>query len=112
MDGSYDFGSGFIALENSIKLIFGLRYKVTMFSVPLEGATNIFVVMKPSTRMRLHQNQHSTRSNIVLHITIVDQILQWVCVELLRMTSRKFGRLAYNFLDAIKRCQLLDYFRC
>ena len=36
------FGSEFIALKNAIELVMGLRYKLRMFGIPLEGPSNMF----------------------------------------------------------------------
>ena len=36
------FGSEIVALRNAVEMIEGLRYKLRMFGVPLEGATNVF----------------------------------------------------------------------
>jgi hypothetical protein len=39
---SLTFGSEFVALRMAVELIIGLRYKLRMFGVPVEGAANIF----------------------------------------------------------------------
>ena len=36
------FGSEFTAMKNAIELIEAMRYKLRMFGVPIEGATNVF----------------------------------------------------------------------
>ena len=36
------FGSEFVAMRIATELVEGLRYKLRMFGVPLEGATNVF----------------------------------------------------------------------
>ena len=36
------FGSEFTALKNAVDLVEVLRYKLRMFGVPIEGATNVF----------------------------------------------------------------------
>ena len=36
------FGSEFIAMKTAVELVEGLRYKLRMFGVPLDGPTNIF----------------------------------------------------------------------
>ena len=59
------FGSEFIALKNAIELVMGLRYKIRMFGIPLEGPSNIFCnneavyknVSQPDST--LNKKQHS-----------------------------------------------------
>ena len=36
------FGSEFVAMRVAVELIEALRYKLRMFGVPIEGATNVF----------------------------------------------------------------------
>ena len=36
------FGSEFTALKNEVKLVEALQYKLCMFGVPIEGATDVF----------------------------------------------------------------------
>ena len=36
------FGSELVSMKNAIELIEGLRYKLRMFGIPIEGPTNIF----------------------------------------------------------------------
>jgi hypothetical protein len=44
------FGSEITAMKNAIELIEALRYKVRMFGVPINGATNIFCDNKAVTK--------------------------------------------------------------
>jgi hypothetical protein len=48
------FGSEFIALKTAVEMVEGLRYKLHMLGVPMEGATNVFCdnesVVKNSSR--------------------------------------------------------------
>ena len=44
------FGSDITAMKNAIELIVALRYKLRVFSVPVDGATNIFCDNKAVTR--------------------------------------------------------------
>jgi hypothetical protein len=48
------FGSEFIALKTAVEMVEGLRYKLRMLGVPMEGATNVFCdnksVVKNSSR--------------------------------------------------------------
>ena len=37
------FGSEFMALKSAVEMIKGLRYKVRMMGIPLEGATHVLV---------------------------------------------------------------------
>jgi hypothetical protein len=36
------FGSGFVAMKTAIEMIGGLRYKLRMMGVDIEGPTNVF----------------------------------------------------------------------
>ena len=49
------FGSNFTALNNAIKLVEALRYKLGIFGVPIEGPSNI--TMSRCKRICPHQNQ-------------------------------------------------------
>ena len=105
------FGSEFIALKNAIELIVGIRYKLRMFGVPMEGATNIFcdneAVYKNSStpESTLNKKQHSIayhycRSNVAMG----------VCRLAKEDTKTNLADLFTKCLAAIKRCELLDYF--
>jgi hypothetical protein len=37
------FGSEFIAMNTAVELIEGLRYKLRMMGIPLDGSTNVFL---------------------------------------------------------------------
>jgi hypothetical protein len=36
------FGSEFVAMKTAVEMIDALRYKLRMFGIPIEGATNVF----------------------------------------------------------------------
>jgi hypothetical protein len=48
------FSSDFIALKTAVEMVEGLRYKLRMLGVPMEGATNVFCdnesIVKNSSR--------------------------------------------------------------
>ena len=72
---SSTFGSEFIAMKTAVELVEGLRYKLRMFGVELEGPTNIFCdieavvknVKNPQSTLKKKHNSisyHRTREEI------------------------------------------------
>ena len=105
------FGSEFIALKNAIELVVGLRYKLRMFGVPLEGPTNMFcdneaVYKNASTpESVLNKKQHSIayhycRSNVAMG----------VCRLAKEDTKTNLADLFTKTLPAVIRNTLMDYF--
>ena len=44
------FGSEFTTMKNVVEIIDALRYKLRMFGVPIDGSTNIFLLMWSRTK--------------------------------------------------------------
>ena len=62
------YGSDIEATKNTVELIEVLRYKLHMFGVPIDGPTNIFVIMRPWLRIVWTQPRCLRRSIIQLRI--------------------------------------------
>ena len=66
------FSSEFVALRIATELIILLRYKLSMFSVPINGPANVFCdneAVYMFTRMFQIRLRHWKRNTILLHIT-------------------------------------------
>ena len=105
------FGSEFMALKNAIELIKGLRYKLRMFGVPIEGPTNIFcdneaVYKNASTpESVLSKKQHS----IAYHYCR-EAIASGVGRLAKEDTMTNLSDLFTKTLAQVKREELLDNF--
>ena len=105
------FGSEFIALKNAFELVVSLRYKLRMFGIPIEGATNMFcdneaVYKNASTpESVLHKKHHS----IAYHYCR-SQVAMCVGRLAKEDTKTNLADLFTKCLPATKRCELLDYF--
>ena len=73
------FGSEFCALKTGIELVEGLRYKLRMFGVPLDGPANVFcnneavyknTAIPESTLRKKHHSiaYHKCRESVAAHI--------------------------------------------
>ena len=105
------FGSEFIALKNAFKLVVSLRYKLRMFGIPIEDATNIFcdneaVYKNVSTPESVLHKKHDS---IAYHYCRSQVVM---CVGRLAKedTKTNLADLFTKYLPAAKRCELLDYF--
>ncbi len=105
------FGSEFVALKNAIELIKGLRYKLRMFGVPIEGPTNIYcdneAVYKNSSTPEsvLSKKQHS----IAYHYCR-EAVAANICRLAKEDTNTNLSDLFTKSLPQAKREELLGYF--
>ena len=70
------FGSEFVALPIAVELIEALRYKLRMFGIPIEGATNVFC-----------DNEAVTKNAIYLHSPIAYHRTREVAAGTIRVTK-------------------------
>ena len=92
-------------------MVVSLRYKLRMFGIPIEGATNMFcdneaVYKNASTpESVLHKKHHS----IAYHYCR-SQVAMCVGRLAKEDTKTNLADLFTKCLPATKRCELLDYF--
>ena len=73
---SSTFGAEFCAMKTAVEMIEGIRYKLRMFGIPIEGSANVFCDMKQYIRLLQSQIRHFVRSIILLPIIVaVKQLL-------------------------------------
>jgi len=72
------FGAEFVALRIAVELIEGLRYKLRMMGVPIDGSCTTFVIMKPQLKIQQSLSPHcvvnTTRSLITEYVKLLHQI--------------------------------------
>ena len=54
---SSTFGAEFCAMKTALEMIEGLRYKLRMFGIPIDGPANVFVTMKLPIKTHPSLNQ-------------------------------------------------------
>lgn len=105
------FGSEFIALKNAIELVMGLRYKIRMFGIPIEGPTNIFcdneAVYKNASQpdSTLSKKQHS----IAYHFCR-EKVASGVCRLAKENTKTNLADVFTKTMNKPKREELLGGF--
>jgi hypothetical protein len=105
------FGSEFIALKTAIEMIDGMRYKLRMFGVPIEGPTNVFcdneAVYKNSSKPEsvLRKKQHS-----IAYHRCRESVAANTCRVAKEGTNTNLADIFTKTMPASKKEDMLDKF--
>jgi hypothetical protein len=95
---SSSFGSGFVAMRIALEIVEGLRYKLCMMGIPIDGPTNIFCDNQAVVR-----NTTTPKSTLKKKHTAINyhRVREAVAAERIRITKEP---TAMNLSDILTKC--------